>query len=68
MIAILVQLIILACVASLGWWCFTSVMTALPMPAPIRAILTVLGVVVICLFLFSALPNFGFQPFWHGRY
>lgn len=59
----LFQLCILLAVAGLGWWAFTTILASVPLPPPVRAILTVIAVLMICAFLFRAFGLWRFPTF-----
>lgn len=57
----IVQLVVVLCVIGLVWWLVT---TYLPLPAPLKTIITVLLVLLSCLYLLSWV---GIIPAFPGR-
>lgn len=55
MIETLISLIILLVVVGLIWWAVTTILGVIPMPEPIKTVVNVLLIVVLCLILIYAL-------------
>ena len=55
MIEALISVIIYLLIAGLIWWAVTTVIGVIPLPEPIKTVVNVLLVVVLCLILIYAL-------------
>ena len=55
MIETLISVIIYLIIAGLIWWAATTIIGVLPMPEPIKTVINVLLVVVLCLIVIYAL-------------
>lgn len=55
MIEILIQIVIYLIVAGLVWWAVTTILGVLPVPEPIKTVINVIMVVILCLIVIYAL-------------
>jgi hypothetical protein len=55
MIETLISIIILLLVCGLIWWAVTTILGVIPLPEPIRTVVNVLMIVVLCLVVIYAL-------------
>jgi len=55
MIDILISAIIYLIVAGLIWWAVITILGVVPLPEPIKTVIRVLMIVVLCLIVISAL-------------
>lgn len=55
MIATLISIIIYLLIAGLIWWAATTILGVIPVPDPIKTVINVLLIVVLCLILIYAL-------------
>jgi hypothetical protein len=55
MISTLISIIVFLIIAGLIWWAVTTILGVIPLPDPIKAVVNVLLVVVLCLILIYAL-------------
>lgn len=55
MIEILISIIIYLIIAGLIWWAVTTILGIIPMPEPIKTVVRVLMIVVLCLIVIYAL-------------
>lgn len=55
MIETLISIVIYLIIAGLIWWAITTVLGVLPIPEPIRTVINVIMVVVLCLIVIYAL-------------
>lgn len=62
MIPTLINLIIYLLVAGLIWWAVTTILKILPVPEPIKTVVNVLLIVVLCLILIYALVPLAHLP------
>lgn len=63
MVETLISLVIYLVVAGLIWWAVTTIVGAIPMPEPIKTVVHVLMIVIICLIvLYALLPLVGHIP------
>jgi hypothetical protein len=62
MIPTLINLIIYLLVAGLIWWAVTTILKLLPVPEPIKTVVNVLLIVVLCLILIYALLPLAHLP------
>lgn len=63
MIEALITVIIYLLIAGLIWWAVTTILGVIPLPEPIKTVVNVLMIVVLCLIVIYALM--GLVP--HGR-
>lgn len=68
MIATLIGVIIYLLIAGLIWWAVTTILGVIPVPEPIKTVIRVLMIVVLCLIVIYALlpliPSGGRVPMW----
>ena len=66
MIGTLISIIIYLIVAGLIWWAVTTIINVIPLAEPIKTVVRVLMIVVLCLIVLYALlpliPNIGHGP------
>lgn len=55
MIETLISLIVYLLIAGLIWWAATTILAVVPLPEPIKTVVNVLLIVVLCLILIYAL-------------
>lgn len=55
MIDTLISLIVLLIVVGLIWWAVTTILGVIPIPEPIKTVINVLMIVVLCLIVIYAL-------------
>lgn len=55
MIDTLIQIIIYLVIAGLIWWAVTTILGVIPVPEPIKTVINVLMIVVLCLIVLYAL-------------
>jgi len=55
MIDTLISLIVLLIVVGLIWWAVTTILGVIPLPEPIKTVINVLMIVVLCLIVIYAL-------------
>jgi hypothetical protein len=55
MIEILISIIIYLLIAGLIWWAVTTILGVIPLPEPIKTVIHVLMIVVLCLIVIYAL-------------
>lgn len=55
MVETLISVIVYLIIAGLIWWAITTVLGVIPLPEPIRTVVNVLLVVVLCLIVIYAL-------------
>lgn len=55
MIALLIHLLILLVVLGLIWWAVTTILGVLPLPAPIKTVVNVIMIVILCIVVIYAL-------------
>ena len=55
MIEILISVIIYLLIAGLIWWAVTTILNVIPIPEPIKTVINVLMIVVLCLIVIYAL-------------
>lgn len=55
MIEVLISVIIYLLIAGLIWWAVTRIVGVIPIPEPIKTVINVLMVVVLCLIVIYAL-------------
>lgn len=55
MIETLISIIVYLIVAGLIWWAVTTILGVIPLPEPIKTVVNVLLIVVLCLILIYAL-------------
>lgn len=55
MIETLISIIVYLIIAGLIWWAVTTILGLLPIPEPIKGVINVLMIVVLCLILIYAL-------------
>lgn len=55
MIEVLISVIIYLIVAGLIWWAVTTILGLIPIPEPIKTVINVLMIVVLCLIVIYAL-------------
>lgn len=55
MISTLISIIVFLIIAGLIWWAVTTILGVIPLPDPIKTVVNVLLVVVLCLILIYAL-------------
>jgi hypothetical protein len=55
MISTLISIIVFLIIAGLIWWAVTTILGVIPLPDPIKTVVHVLLVVVLCLILIYAL-------------
>lgn len=55
MIETLITLVVYLIIAGLIWWAVTTIVSVIPLPEPIRTVVNVLLVVVLCLIVIYAL-------------
>lgn len=55
MIETLISLIIYLVIAGLIWWAVTTIINVIPVPEPIKTVINVLMIVVLCLIVIYAL-------------
>lgn len=66
MIEVLISVIIYLLVAGLIWWAVTTILGVIPLPEPIKTVINVLMIVVLCLIvIYALLPLI---PGGHGTY
>jgi hypothetical protein len=55
MIEVLISVIIYLLIAGLIWWAVTTILGVIPLPEPIKTVINVLMIVVLCLIVIYAL-------------
>ena len=55
MVETLISIIILLIVVGLVWWAVTTILGVIPLPEPIKTVINVLMIVVLCLIVIYAL-------------
>lgn len=55
MVETLISLIVLLLIVGLIWWAVTTILGVLPIPEPIKTVINVLMIVVLCLIVIYAL-------------
>lgn len=55
MIEVLISVIIYLLIAGLIWWAVTTILGVIPLPEPIKTVVRVLMIVVLCLIVIYAL-------------
>lgn len=55
MVATLVSLVIWLIIVGLIWWAVTTILSVLPIPEPVRTVINVILIVVLCLIVIYAL-------------
>lgn len=55
MIGALISLVVYLIIAGIIWWAVTTIVGVLPLPDPIKKVINVLMVVILCLILVFAL-------------
>ena len=55
MIAVLIHLVIILLILGLVWWAVTAIIGVIPLPAPVKTIVNVLLIVILCLVLIYTL-------------
>lgn len=55
MIDVLIQVIIYLIIAGLIWWAISTIVGVIPIPEPIKTVVNVLLIVVLCLIVIYAL-------------
>ncbi len=55
MIEVLISVIIYLLIAGLIWWAVTTILGIIPLPEPIKTVINVLMIVVLCLIVIYAL-------------
>lgn len=55
MIDTLISLIVLLIICGVVWWAVTTILGVLPLPEPIKTVINVLMIVVLCLIVIYAL-------------
>ena len=55
MIETLISIIVLLLVCGLIWWAVTTILGVIPLPEPIKTVVNVLMIVVLCLIVIYAL-------------
>lgn len=57
MIDVLISIIIYLIIAGLIWWAVTTILGVIPLPEPIKTVINVLMIVLLCLIvIFALLP------------
>ena len=57
MVEVLISVIIYLLIAGLIWWAVTTILGVIPLPEPIKTVINVLMIVVLCLIvIFALLP------------
>lgn len=62
MIETLISVIVYLLIAGLIWWAVTTIIGVIPLPEPIKTVVNVLAVVVICLIVIYALLPLAHVP------
>jgi hypothetical protein len=62
MIPTLISLIVYLLIIGLVWWAVTTILRVLPVPEPIKTVVNVLLIVVLCLILIYALLPLAHLP------
>lgn len=63
MIEVLISIVIYLIIAGLIWWAITTVLGAVPIPEPIRTVINVIMIVVLCLIvIYTLLPLLHVAP------
>lgn len=57
MIGLLIHIIIWLLIVGLIWWAATTILAVVPMPEPIKTVVNVLLIVVLCLIVIYALMS-----------
>ena len=55
MVEVLISVIIYLLIAGLIWWAVTTILGVIPLPEPIKTVINVLMIVVLCLIVIYAL-------------
>ena len=55
MIDILISVVIYLVIAGLIWWAVTTILGVIPLPEPIKTVVNVIMIVVLCLIVITAL-------------
>lgn len=55
MIEVLISVVIYLIIAGLIWWAVTTILGVIPLPEPIRTVVNVIMIVVLCLIVIYAL-------------
>lgn len=67
MVELLIQVVIYLIIAGLIWWAVTAILAVLPVPEPIKTVVNVLLIVVLCLIVIYALLPLLHAPLAHLR-
>lgn len=67
MIETLISVVIYLIIAGLIWWAVTTVLGVIPLPEPIRTVVNVILIVVLCLIVIYALLPLIHIPTGAGR-
>lgn len=55
MIDILISIVIYLIIAGLIWWAVTTILAVIPLPEPIKTVINVIMIVILCLIVIYAL-------------
>lgn len=55
MIEILISIVIYLLIAGLIWWAVTTILGVIPLPEPIKTVINVIMIVILCLIVIYAL-------------
>lgn len=67
MIETLISIVIYLVIAGLIWWAISSILAVVPLPEPIRTVINVIMIVVLCLIVIYALLPLLHVPMTHIR-
>ena len=66
MIQVLISVVIYLIIAGLIWWAVTTILAVIPLPEPIKTVVNVIMIVILCLIVIYALlpliPGGGYHP------
>ena len=57
MVETLITLVIYLIIVGLIWWAVTTILAVIPLPEPIKTVINVLMIVILCLIVIFALLN-----------